>query len=142
MGKHISEFSLDEMNSYLQQKFGIGLHLFTVYLGATFLYLKHADAAALKKRSVTLSKLKKNIIEVLLEAEENVGYLRAQREIDEHYKLKPLFNLIDREVIEDEHRYQKKKLGTPKGAEAKIRNVLATGWELLIVSFQLNSDHT
>ncbi len=136
MYEHILDFSLDEMNSFLQEKFEIGLHLFTVYLGLAIGDLGPPDAATLKKHSDALIELEKSIIEVFSECyKEGFRYKdlkNLKAEIEELYELKPLFDLIDDLVKDKELRYQIKKMGTQKGAETKARNIIATVWGLLI----------
>lgn len=146
MGKHISEFSLDEMNFFLQQRFGIGLYSFTVYLGLAIGDLGPPDATTLKKHSDALIELEKNIIEVLFECAEGAfGHkdLKSSKvKIEEKYELKPFFDLINDWVKENELRYQIKKMGTQKGAETKPRNIIATVWGLLISQQEKKVDWT
>lgn len=153
MDKHILELTPQELNSFLIEKYGFGLHPFASILffhfgsgdyGKSYQWPSKQECLETKRK---LQNLKRKLIDIIIDYEEfrgNIG-IRKWFEIDKKhientlsydYKLVSFFKIIDKEINLISYLIKIKR----KGSTIKITNLITSSWALLMQENNYDKD--
>ena len=146
MGKHPIEWTSQEWNSFLIEKYNLGLNTFATFIRATLFYNPKGAMTVSKliDMRAKLVNLENRIISVIEDYESlwrteytweksNVKSKEDVLDAIKTYKAEGIFEYIDESLdIIDSRLEAKKNVNKKKGSPIKCQNIIVTYWGLLI----------